>query len=51
MTQNDLADFFGVARPSVARALRELKDDGYLLKSGKHIKILNKKGLGDLTID
>jgi CRP-like cAMP-binding protein len=51
MTQNDLADFFGVARPSVARALRELKDDGYLLTSGKHTKILDKKGLGDLTID
>jgi CRP/FNR family transcriptional regulator, dissimilatory nitrate respiration regulator len=49
MTQNDLADFFGVARPSVARALRELKDDGYLLTSGKHIKILNKKGLSELT--
>lgn len=51
LTQNDLADFFGVARPSVARALRELKDDGYILTSGKHIKILDKKGLGDLTID
>jgi CRP-like cAMP-binding protein len=51
MTQNDLADFFGVARPSVARALRELKDDGYLQTSGKRIKILNREGLGDLTTD
>jgi Mn-dependent DtxR family transcriptional regulator len=51
MTQNDLADFFGVARPSVARAIRDLKDDGYLKSAGKKISILNKKGLGDLIAD
>jgi CRP-like cAMP-binding protein len=51
MTQNDLADFFGVARPSVARAIRDLKDDGYLKSTGKKISILNKKGLGDLIAD
>ena len=51
MTQNDLADFFGVARPSVARALGELKDKGYLRTSGKKIEILNRKGLGDFTCD
>ena len=28
MTQNDLADFFGVARPSVSRALGELEQEG-----------------------
>jgi CRP-like cAMP-binding protein len=51
MTQNDLADFFGVARPSVARALGELEEEGLLIAKGKNIKIIDKKGLGDLTID
>jgi len=51
LTQNDLADFFGVARPSVARALGDLKEDGYIEAKGKHIKIIDKKGLADLTID
>jgi CRP/FNR family transcriptional regulator, dissimilatory nitrate respiration regulator len=51
MTQNDLADFFGVARPSVARALGELEVEGYLVAKGKIIKITDKEGLADLTID
>ncbi len=50
-TQNDLADFFGVARPSVARAIKELEDEFYLESKGKKIKILDKEGLADLTID
>jgi CRP-like cAMP-binding protein len=49
MTQNDLADFFGVARPSVSRALGELEQGGYIEASGKKIHILDKKGLSDLT--
>jgi CRP/FNR family transcriptional regulator, dissimilatory nitrate respiration regulator len=51
MTQNDLADFFGVARPSVARALGELEDDGYLRADRKIITILDKNGLGKMTSD
>jgi CRP-like cAMP-binding protein len=50
-TQNDLADFFGVARPSVSRALGDMEEEGYILVKGKRIKILNRKGLMDLTID
>lgn len=50
VTQNDLADFFGVARPSVSRALRDLKEEGFIRVRGKEIEILNEKGLGDLTI-
>ena len=50
-TQNDLADFFGVARPSVGRALGDMEEDGYLLVQGKSIRILNRKGLMDLTMD
>ena len=51
MTQNELADFFGVARPSVARALGELEEEGYLEAKGKNIKIIDKEGLAELTID
>lgn len=51
MTQNDLADFFGVARPSVARALGDLEEEGYIEAKGKSIKILERKGLEDLITD
>jgi CRP-like cAMP-binding protein len=50
-TQNDLADYFGVARPSVARALGDLEDEGYLIAERRKITILDKQGLSDLTID
>lgn len=50
-TQNDLADFFGVTRPSIARALREMEIDGYLTVKGKLIRIKDKQGLSMLTID
>jgi len=51
MTQNELADLFGVARPSVARVLRELEEGGFIEAKGKNIKIIDKEGLADLTID
>jgi CRP-like cAMP-binding protein len=51
MTQNELADFFGVARPSVGRVLGELEEEGYIEAKGKNIKIIDKEGLADLIID
>jgi len=51
MTQSDIADFFGVARPSIARALGEMEEEGYIQAKGKNIKILDKKRLGELTTD
>lgn len=51
MTQNDLADFFGVARPSVARALGEMEEEGLLVAKGKNIRILDRERLAGLTID
>jgi CRP/FNR family transcriptional regulator, dissimilatory nitrate respiration regulator len=51
MTQNDLADFFGVARPSVARALRDLEEGGFIEAKNKNIKIIDKEGLADLITD
>lgn len=49
MTQNDIADFFGVARPSVARALGELEQDGLISASAKNIRIIDRKKLSALT--
>jgi CRP-like cAMP-binding protein len=51
MTQNELADFFGVARPSVGRAIGELEEECYIEAHGKNIKIIDKDGLADLTFD
>jgi CRP-like cAMP-binding protein len=48
-TQNDLADFFGVTRPSIGRALNEMEEEGYLEAKGKNIRILDKNGLINLT--
>jgi CRP-like cAMP-binding protein len=51
MTQNELAEFFGVARPSVARAIGEMEDEGLILAERRRIKIVSKKGLSDLILD
>ena len=51
MTQNDLAEFFGVARPSIARAIGELEEGGYILSKGKHVRILDKSGLSGLRFE
>ncbi len=51
MTQNDLAEFFGVARPSIARAIGELEDDGFILTKGRNVKILDLKGLTGLRYE
>lgn len=51
ITQNEMADFFGVARPSVGRALKDMEERGLIEARGKSIKVLNKRGLTELTSD
>jgi CRP-like cAMP-binding protein len=51
MTQNDLADFFGVTRPSIARAIGEMEKDRYIEAKGRNIRIIDKKGLSELITD
>ena len=51
MTQNELAEFFGVARPSVGRAIHELEEARLVVADRKIIKILDKEGLSDLIIN
>jgi CRP-like cAMP-binding protein len=50
-TQNDLADYFGVARPSIARALSEMEKDGIITAKGRHITIKDGKKLSSLTAE
>lgn len=50
-TQNDLADYFGVARPSVGRALGDLEEMGIIQTRGKYIKILSRQDLIDMTVE
>ncbi len=44
-SQQELADLFGVARPSVARALGDLEQEGLIFSQNRNITILNKPGL------
>lgn len=44
-SQQELADLFGVARPSVARALGELEDEGLISAQNRTVKILDQPGL------
>lgn len=50
-TQNDLADYFGVARPSVGRALGDLEEMGLIGTNGKNIRLLKRKDLADLIAE
>lgn len=44
-TQQQLAEYFGVARPSVARGFSELEKEGIMSLSKKRIKIFDKIAL------
>ena len=39
-TQQQLADYFGITRPSLTRSIRELNNEGLIKASGKTIEIL-----------
>ena len=47
-SQQDLADFFGVARPSLLKAVNELKDEGIIEYKRKEITILDIQKLSDI---
>ncbi len=46
-SQNELAELFGVTRPSVGRGIRDLNNEGLIEAKGKIIKILDLNGLKD----
>lgn len=47
-SQSELAEMFGVARPSVGRAMGELKKANCISTSAKNIRIINKVRLSEL---
>ena len=44
-SQQELSDYFGVSRPSLARELAHMQEDGLLIADRKHITILPKEEL------
>lgn len=44
-SQNELAHYFGVNRPSLTREIRNLHNKGYILAKGKEISLLKKTEL------
>jgi len=48
--QTELAEFFGVARPSLARSLSEMVQDGIISINKKEYTIIDMKGLRDLLV-
>jgi CRP/FNR family transcriptional regulator, dissimilatory nitrate respiration regulator len=51
MTQSELSDFFGVARPSVARTIREMEDAGLIKAERNKITILKRKLLSEISVE
>ncbi len=47
-THAELADLFGVARPSLSRTLRDLHRQGVIQADGKQVRILEKEALMNL---
>lgn len=48
-TQAELAEMFGVTRPSLARTLREMNNEGLIQTKGKEVNILDKMQLTQLV--
>ena len=44
-SQSQLSELFGVARPSIGRAIGELKQEGILHTEGKQVEIRDREGL------
>lgn len=49
-TQTELSEMFGVARPSVAREIRRMNEEGIINSRGKNIRIINKSRLSSLVL-
>ena len=49
-SQQELSDYFGVSRPSLARELAHMQEDGLLIADRKHITILQKELLVRLIL-
>ncbi len=48
-TQQELSEYFGVARPSLARAIGEMEQEGLIAVDRRQVRFLNLEGLSKLT--
>jgi len=48
-TQQELSEFFGVARPSLARAISEMQEEMLIAVDRQEVRLLNTKGLARLV--
>ncbi len=48
-TQQELSEFFGVTRPSLARAIGEMEDDGLIAVNRREVSLLDIRGLSRLS--
>lgn len=48
-TQQELSEFFGVTRPSLARAIGELERDGLISVDRREVRLLDNRGLARLS--
>ncbi len=49
-SQNDLAEYFGVTRPSLSRELAKMQQDGLIEISRKKVTLIDKEGLLNLVV-
>ncbi len=47
-SQSQLSELFGVARPSIGRAISEMNREGLIRADGKKVTLLDRQGLSDL---
>jgi len=48
-TQQELSEFFGVTRPSLARAIGEMADDGLIAVNRREVRLLDIRGISRLS--
>jgi len=49
-THQELADMFGVTRPSLSRAIGQIAETGILMSHKSHFKIIDKKRLMEIAV-
>jgi CRP-like cAMP-binding protein len=47
-SQTQLCELFGVARPSIGRAISEMNREGLIRADGRHVTLLDRQGLSTL---
>ncbi|MDZ7634664.1 MAG: helix-turn-helix domain-containing protein [Bacteroidales bacterium] len=48
-TQQELSEFFGVTRPSLARAIGEMEREGLISVERREVRLLDPKGISRLS--